>query len=69
MPRYRTQLGGSDVLIRVHAAGVNPLDSKIRDGEFKPILPHCPPFTLGHDKNGRVDRPAASLGDATVVPR
>jgi len=28
-----------DVLIEIHAAGVNPLDSKIRDGEFKLLLP------------------------------
>ena len=27
-----------DVLIEIHAAGVNPLDSKIRDGEFKRLL-------------------------------
>lgn len=26
-----------DVLIEVHAAGLNQLDSKIRDGAFKPI--------------------------------
>ncbi|MDX3524616.1 NADP-dependent oxidoreductase [Streptomyces scabiei] len=50
------QVGDSDVLIRVHAAGVNPLDSKIRDGEFKLILPHRPPFTLGHDVAGVVSR-------------
>lgn len=28
-----------DVLVRVHAAGVNLLDSKIRKGELKPLLP------------------------------
>ncbi|MFJ8141608.1 NADP-dependent oxidoreductase [Streptomyces sp. NPDC096013] len=48
--------GDGDVLIQVHAAGVNPLDSKIRDGEFKFILPHRPPFTLGHDVAGVVTR-------------
>jgi hypothetical protein len=35
-----------DVLIQVHAAGVNPLDSKIRDGEFKLILPYRLPLIL-----------------------
>jgi NADPH:quinone reductase-like Zn-dependent oxidoreductase len=30
----------NDVLVQVHAAGVNLLDSKIRDGEFKFILPY-----------------------------
>ena len=27
-----------DVLVQIHAAGVNALDSKIRNGEFKQIL-------------------------------
>jgi NADPH:quinone reductase-like Zn-dependent oxidoreductase len=36
-----------DVLIEIHAAGVNPLDSKIRDGEFKLLLPYrLPPSGL-----------------------
>jgi NADPH:quinone reductase-like Zn-dependent oxidoreductase len=45
---------GNDVLVQIHAAGVNVLDSKIRDGEFKLILPYKPPFTLGHDVAGVV---------------
>ena len=45
-----------DVLVEVHAAGVNLLDSKIRSGEFKPILPYRPPFVLGHDVAGVVAR-------------
>lgn len=43
-----------DVLIEVHAAGLNQLDSKIRDGAFKPILPYRAPFVLGHDVAGIV---------------
>jgi NADPH:quinone reductase-like Zn-dependent oxidoreductase len=50
------ELRDRDVLVRVHAAGVNPLDSKIRDGEFKLILPYRPPFVLGHDVAGVVIR-------------
>jgi len=49
-------LGDEDALVEVHAAGLNPLDSKIRDGEFKPILPYRPPFILGHDVAGTVLR-------------
>lgn len=45
-----------DVLVRVHAAGVNLLDSKIRDGEFKLILRHGMPLILGHDVAGVVVR-------------
>ena len=33
------ELRADDVLVEIHAASVNPLDSKIRDGEFKLILP------------------------------
>jgi NADPH:quinone reductase-like Zn-dependent oxidoreductase len=46
----------SDVLIQVHAAGVNLLDSKIRDGEFKLILPYRLPIALGNDVAGVVVR-------------
>ena len=42
----------NDVLVQVHSAGVNLLDSKIRNGEFKMILPYKTPFTLGHDVSG-----------------
>ena len=45
-----------DVLIEVHAAGVNPLDSKIRDGEFKLILPYRLPLILGNELAGVVVR-------------
>jgi len=46
--------GQDDVLVEVHAAGLNPLDGKIRDGAFKAILPYRPPFILGHDVAGIV---------------
>jgi NADPH:quinone reductase-like Zn-dependent oxidoreductase len=45
-----------DVLVQIHAAGVNLLDSKIRDGEFKRILPYRLPLILGHDVAGVVVR-------------
>lgn len=45
-----------DVLIQIHAASVNPLDSKIKSGEFKLILPHRFPLILGHDVAGTVLR-------------
>lgn len=45
-----------EVLVQVHAAGVNLLDAKIRDGEFKPVLPYKLPLILGHDMAGTVVR-------------
>lgn len=50
------ELRDDEVLIEVHAAGVNLLDSKIRSGEFKLILPYRAPFVLGHDVAGVVVR-------------
>jgi NADPH:quinone reductase-like Zn-dependent oxidoreductase len=49
-------VGDCDVLIEVHAAGLNPLDARIRDGDFKPILPYRTPLVLGHDVAGKVVR-------------
>jgi alcohol dehydrogenase len=46
----------NDVLVQVHAAGVNPLDYKIRDGEFKLILPYRLPVILGNEVAGIVVR-------------
>src|SRR5881398_553600 len=50
------ELRDADVLVRVHAAGVNVLDSKIRDGEFKLILPYRLPLILRNDVAGVVVR-------------
>src|SRR6266702_6705985 len=50
------ELSEDDVLIQIHAAGVSPIDSKIRDGEFKLILPYRLPLILGNDFAGVVVR-------------
>lgn len=43
-----------EVLVEIHAASVNPLDVKIRSGEFKLVLPYRLPLVLGHDLAGTV---------------
>jgi NADPH:quinone reductase-like Zn-dependent oxidoreductase len=43
-----------DVLVQVHAASVNPVDSKIKSGEFKQLLPFRLPLILGNDVAGVV---------------
>ncbi len=48
------ELRDDEVLVQIHAAGVNLLDSKIRNGEFKLILPYRLPLILGHDVAGVV---------------
>jgi len=50
------ELREDDVLVQIHAAGVNVLDNKIRDGEFKQILPFRLPLILGNDVAGVVAR-------------
>lgn len=50
------ELRDDDVLVQVHAASVNPLDSKIRNGEFKLLLPYRLPLILGNDVAGLVVR-------------
>ena len=59
VPVPKTQ--DNDVLIEVHAAAVNQLDSKIRDGEFKLLLPYRTPFILGHDVAGVVKSVGAKV--------
>jgi len=48
-------IGDDDVLIRVVAAGVNPVDWKIREGYLKDFIPHRLPLTLGWDVSGVVE--------------
>lgn len=50
-----------EVLVEVHAAAVNLLDSKIRSGEFKLILPYKLPTGLGHDVAGVVVKRGARV--------
>ncbi|MBD9436571.1 NADP-dependent oxidoreductase [Pseudoxanthomonas sp. PXM03] len=54
-------LRDDDVLVKVHAAGVNALDSKIKSGAFKLILPYRFPLILGNDVAGTVVRVGARV--------
>jgi NADPH:quinone reductase-like Zn-dependent oxidoreductase len=46
--------GAMDLLVQVHAASVNPLDTKVRDGKLKPLLKYRFPLVLGNDLSGVV---------------
>jgi NADPH:quinone reductase-like Zn-dependent oxidoreductase len=66
------QLRSDEVLVQVHAAGVNLLDAKIRNGEFKQLLRYRPPLILGHDVAGIVAEVGADVrgfksGDAVYA--
>ncbi|WP_447725955.1 NADP-dependent oxidoreductase [Sphingomonas koreensis] len=61
-----------EVLVEVEAAGLNLLDSKIRDGELKSVLPYKTPLVLGHDLAGTVVKVGANVrrfkpGDAVYA--
>ena len=46
--------GPGEVLVQVHACGVNPLDWKVCDGSVAAFLPVTPPFVIGADVAGIV---------------
>lgn len=53
--------GPRDVLVRVSAASINPLDKMVRNGEFRLLLPYKTPFALGHDLAGVVTQVGADV--------
>ena len=44
-----------EVLVRVHGAGVNPIDWKIRSGLARDFIPHSFPLVPGWDVSGTVE--------------
>ena len=52
-PRPQPEAG--EVVVRVHAAGVNPIDWKVREGYMKDFWPHKFPLILGWDLSGVVE--------------
>ena len=55
------KVGNRDVLVKVSAASINPLDSMVRNGEFKQLLKYKTPFVLGHDVAGVVTKVGADV--------
>lgn len=54
-------IADDDVLIRVHAAAVNPVDWKIREGHLQSFLPYQLPLILGWDVSGVVEAVGADV--------
>jgi NADPH:quinone reductase-like Zn-dependent oxidoreductase len=48
--------GPGQLLVRLHAAGLNPFDWKVVDGALKDAVPHAFPLVLGSDGAGVVSR-------------
>jgi NADPH:quinone reductase-like Zn-dependent oxidoreductase len=55
------EIKAGEVLIQVRAAGVNPFDWKVADGELKDELEHRFPLILGFDAAGVVERVGADV--------
>src|SRR5687767_316849 len=56
----------TEVLVRVHAAGINPVDWKTRSGSGMASIIGEPPFVLGWDVSGVVE--VAGPGVTTLRP-
>ena len=46
----------NEVLVQINATGINPLDTLIKNGDFKIFLPYKAPFVNGHDMAGVVTK-------------
>jgi NADPH:quinone reductase-like Zn-dependent oxidoreductase len=57
------KIGADEVLIRIRAAGVNPFDWKVADGELKDEMEHRFPLILGFDAAGVVERVGSEVTD------
>ena len=53
--------GPGEVLVRIHAAGINPVDCKIREGHLKEMLHYTFPLVLGWDLSGVVESLGSGL--------
>jgi NADPH:quinone reductase-like Zn-dependent oxidoreductase len=50
----RLSITDDQILVRIHDAGVNPIDWKIRQGYMKQVMPATFPMTIGQDFAGEV---------------
>ena len=57
----RPTVGDKDVLIRVHATSVNPVDFKIRSGAQRGVVRLKLPWTLGMDVSGVVEEVGSAV--------
>lgn len=52
-----------EIIVKVLAASVNPVDFKTREGHFPPVSAAQLPYTLGRDLSGIVERAGFSTSD------
>src|SRR5437867_1065362 len=59
-------IGPDEVLIRAHAAGVNPVDAFVRAGYMAEYINHSFPLTPGWDVSGVVDAVGSNVANWKV---
>lgn len=62
-------VGARDLLVRVKAAAVNPLDLLIVHGDVKLVVPYRFPLTLGNEMAGVVEQVGTEVSDFKVGNR
>jgi NADPH:quinone reductase-like Zn-dependent oxidoreductase len=65
----RSSVADDQILIRIHDAGVNPIDWKIRQGYMKHVRPATFPITIGQDFAGEVVDAGKDVTQFTVGDR
>jgi NADPH:quinone reductase-like Zn-dependent oxidoreductase len=67
IPKLST--ANDQILVRVHVAGVNPTDWKIRQGYLKQVMPAHFPLTIGQDFAGEVTERGKAVDNFKVGER
>lgn len=62
----RPSIADDEILVRVHAAAINPVDWKIREGYLKQMIAHQLPVILGWDVSGVVEEVGSRVKDFQV---
>lgn len=63
------KVGDNDLLVKVKAAAVNPLELLIAHGDVKMVVPYHFPLTIGNEMSGVVEQVGASVKDFQVGDR
>jgi len=58
--------GAGDVLVKIHAAALNPVDCKVREGKLAGMNLHTLPLILGWDFAGEIVAKGEQVGDWAI---
>ncbi len=55
-----------EVLIKIHATSINPVDWKVREGHLKAMNLHNLPLTLGWDVSGTIEKTGSNVTEFNI---